>query len=310
MSADSTKIVPLNALKSFISDNQKVAIGGDLSAKEPMALIREIIRQRIKGLTTIGGAHGIDVDLLCAGGAVKNVHNSFVGFEFDFGIAPNYRRLVQEGKVIPQDTDCDFILNQLRAAEYGVPFMPMPLVGGTDLLKIHPEYQTMTCPYTGQKVTIVPALKPDVAIIHAHYGDKAGNVKLFRPHFADLLISTAAETTIVSVEEIISEEKMKELNPELPGYHVDALIHIPFGAHPTSCYPNYVYDREHIFQYIEIAKKGQDAFNKEYLDKYVYGVKNHEEYLELIGGAEKMQKLQGYRESISKWKEAFNSDER
>lgn len=308
MSQDSNKIMPLNSLKSFISDNQKVAIGGDLSAKEPMALIREIIRQGVKGLTTIGGAHGIDVDLLCAGGAVKKVHNSFVGFEFDFGIAPNYRRLVQEGKVTPCDTDCDFILNQLRAAEYGVPFMPMPLVGGTDLLKLHPEYQTITCPFTGTKVTAVPALKPDVAIIHAHYGDSAGNVKLFRPHFADLLIATAAETTIVSVEEIISEDKMRELNPELPGYHVDALIHIPFGAHPTSCYPNYVYDREHISLYIEKAKKGADVFDREYLQKYVYGVESHEEYLKLIG-SEKLQKLQSWKNSINDWKEAFNSDE-
>lgn len=309
MSSNNRRIVPLDDLKSFISDNQKIAIGGNLSAKEPMALIREIIRQGIKGLTTIGGAHGIDIDLLCAGGVVKAVHNSFVGFEFDFGIAPNYRRLVQEGKVTPRDTDCDFVLNQLRAAEYGIPFMPMPLVGGTDLLKIHPEYQTMDCPYTGEKVTIVPALKPDVAIIHAHYGDSAGNVKLFRPHFADLLMVTASETVIVSVEEIISEEKMKELNPELPGYHVDALMHIPFGAHPTSCYPNYVYDREHISEYVENAKKGQDVFTEEYLEKYVYGVKNHEEYLLLIGGIEKMKKLQNYQESISNWKEAFNSDE-
>lgn len=309
MNANSTKIIPLNAIKSFISDNQTIAVGGNLSSREPMGLIREIIRQGYKNLTTVGSSHGIDIDLLCAGGVVGTVQNTFVGFEYDFGLAPNYRRKVQEGKVIPKDTDCDFFVNQLRAAEYGVPFMPMPLVGGTDLLKLHPEYKTMECPYTGQKVTIVPALKPDVAIIHAHYGDSEGNVKLFRPHFADLLTATASKTTIVSVEEIVSEEKMKELGPELPGYHVNALVHLPFGAHPTSCYPNYVYDRKHFAHYVELAQKGQDVFDQEYLEKYVYGVKSHEEYLKLIGGTEKMAKLQGWNESISAWKEAFNSDE-
>jgi len=309
MTAGNTKIVPLNALKSFISDNQIIAVGGTLSTKEPMALIREIIRQGITGLTTIGGAHGIDIDLLCAGGAAKTIQNSFVGFEFDFGIAPNYRRLVQEGKVIPNDSDCDFTLNQFRAAELGIPFMPMPLVGGTDLLKLHPEFKTMECPYTGQKVTIVPALKPDVAIIHAHYGDEEGNVKMFRPHFADMLIATIAETTIVSVEEIVSKERLRELEPELPGYHVDALIHIPFGAHPTSCYPNYVYDREHISEYVELAKQGEEVFNKEYLQKYVFGVESNEEYLNLIG-EEKLQKLQSWKESHDKWKEAFNTYDR
>jgi glutaconate CoA-transferase subunit A len=268
------------------------------------------LRQGIKNLTTIGSAHGIDIDLLCAGKSAAIVQNTFVGFEYDFGLALNYRRAVQEGRVVPKDTDCDFFVNQLRAAEYGIPFMPMPLVGGTDLLKLHPEYKTITCPYTGQKLTIVPALKPDVCIIHAHYGDPSGNVKLYRPHFADLLMATASETTIVSVEEIVSEEKMKELEPELPGYHVAALVHIPFGAHPTSCYPNYVYDRKHIAHYMEFAQKGQEVFEKEYLQKFVYDVKNNDEYLELIGGAERLEKLKGWNQSIDEWKEAFISDER
>lgn len=305
MPEQQTKVVSLDKIRPLISDGDIIAVGGTLSAKQPIALIREIIRQNVKGLTTVGGAHGLDIDFLCAGGAVKAVQNSFVGFEFDFGLAPNYRRLVQEKRVEMKESDCDFTMNQFRAAQYGIPFMPMPLVEGTDLLKIHPEFKTMICPYTGQKITIVPALKPDVAIIHAHYGDSSGNIKIFKPHFADLLMASIAKTTIVSVEQILPEEELRELQPELPGFHVDAVIEIPFGAHPTSCYPNYTYDREHLAHYVKLAQQGEAVFKEQYLDVFVYGVQNNDEYLELIGGPAKLEKLQSWNKSIDDWKEAF-----
>ncbi len=304
-----SKIIALDEIKPFIKNGDVIAIGGTLSAKQPMALIRELIRLNVKDLTTVGGAHGIDIDLLCAGGAVKAVQNSFVGFEFDFGLAPNYRRLVQEKRIEIRESDCDFTMNQFRAAKYGIPFMPMPLVQGTDILKIHPEYKTMTCPYTGQKITLVPALKPDITIIHAHYADETGNVKLFKPHFADLLMASIAKTTIVSVEKIISEGELRELEPELPNFHVDAVVEIPFGAHPTSCYPNYTYDREHIANYIKFAQQGEKAFKEKYLDVFVFGVKNNDEYLKLIGGLSKLEKLKGWNRSVAEWKEAFTLNE-
>lgn len=305
MSLHQSKIIALEKVGSFINDGDVIAIGGTLSARLPMALIREMIRQNKRDLTTVGGAHGIDIDLLCAGGAVKAVQNSFVGFEFDFGLAPNYRRLAQEKKIEIKESDCDFTLNQFRAAQQGISFMPMPLVQGTDILKIHPEYKTLICPFTGQKITVVPALKPDVAIIHAHYADSSGNIKLFKPHFADLLIASIAEKTIVSVEKIVDEKELRELEPELAGFYVDALMEIPFGAHPTSCYPNYTYDREHFAQYVKAAQQGQNVFQEQYLNIFVHSIDCNDKYLELIGGSTKLEKLSSWDKSIKDWKEAF-----
>lgn len=295
------KICSLSEAVSKINDGDMIAVGGNLSAREPMGLIREIIRQKKHGLHSIGGAHGIDIDLLCAGGAVKTIQNSYVGFEADFGLAPNYRRAVEQGLVEPKDTDCVAVLTHLRATVFGVPFMPLTPVRGTDVLKFNPEAKTMNCPYTGQSVNLLPAIKPECAVIHAHKADPKGNVKLFEPYFADLLISEASGQAIVSVEEIVSEEEMCRIGPNIPYYLVSAVVELPLGAHPTSCYPNYAYDRKHIAEYVRLANQGKDVFDKQYLYKYVFGPKSHQDYLELVGGMDHLVGLSKWSQDTQTW---------
>ncbi len=293
---------------SKINDGDMIAIGGNLSAKEPMGLIREIIRQKKRSLHCIGGAHGIDVDLLCAGGAVKTVQHSYVGFEADFGLAPNYRRAVEQGLVEPKDTDCVAVLTHLRATVFGLPFMPMTAVRGTEVLTFNPEVKTMDCPYTGQSVNLLPAIKPDCALIHAHKADAKGNVKLFEPYFADLLIAEASGQAIVSVEEIVSEEEMRGIGPNIPYYLVSAVVELPYGAHPTSCYPNYTYDRKHFAEYVRLANQGPEVFGPQYMDKYVMAPDSHQEYLALVGGLDYLADLGKWRQDTQTWCSLLQQD--
>ena len=297
------KVCSVSEAVSKIEDGSIIAIGGNLSAREPMAIIREMIRQGKRGMHSIGGAHGVDIDLLCAGGVLSKVQNSYVGFEADFGLAPNYRRMVQQKKIIPKDTDCVAVLMQLRASVFGLPFMPMKLVAGTDILKLHPEYIVMTCPYTGEKLSLLPAVKPDWAIIHAHKSDPKGNVKLKPPYFADLLAVEASRNSIISVEEIVSEDEMNEIGATIPYYEVTAVIELPYGAHPTSCYPDYTYDRAHLSEYVRLGNEGEEVFKREYLDKYVFGVETHEEYIERVGGEKRLRELRRWNESNKKWRD-------
>lgn len=302
------KIVSLSEAVSLVKDGNIVGVGGNLSAREPMGIIREIIRQGRKNLHTIGGAHGVDIDLLCAGGAVGTVQNSFVGFEADFGLAPNYRRAAESGAIHIKETDCIAVMMQLRASVFGIPFMPTPAVRGTDVLKFHPEVRQIECPFSGQQINLLPAVRPDVAIIHAHKADEEGNIKLHPPYFADLLLVEASDKVIVTVEEIISREEMREIGSNIPYYEVTAVVELPFGAHPTSCYPDYTYDRSHLAEYVKAAQAGPDAFRSRYLDRYVFGVKDHEEYLELIGGEEKLKALKSWRESRRRWQELLSAE--
>lgn len=302
---NNNKVVSLRQAAEIIRDGDVVAVGGALSAREPIALIHELVRLGKRDLITMGGAHGIDVDLMCAGGVVKGVQNSFVGFEFDFGLAPNYRRACQNGKVQVRETDCNFTLQQLRAAQYGIPFMPMPRVWGTDLLKLHPEFKTITCPFTGKTLTAVPALKPDTAIIHGYKADRRGNVHLPRPYFADTLLATAADKTIVSVEEIVDEDELRELGVVIPYYEVTAVTEVPFGAHPTACYPSYSYDRRHLADYVRLAQAGDEVFHREYLDVFILGVQSHQEYLSLVGDGQHFERLKSWVRDNESWMEVF-----
>lgn len=298
---DKNKICSLSEAVSHISDGDIVAIGGNLSAREPMGLIREMIRQGKRELHTIGGAHGIDIDLMCAAGIVKTVQNSYVGFEADFGLAPNYRRMVEQGLVTAKDTDCVAVLTHLRGAVFGVPFMPMTLVRGTDILKLNPEIKTMACPFTGEQVNLVPTIKPDCAVIHAHKADQKGNVKLLPPYFADLLVVEASKRSIVSVEEIVSDEEMCEIGATLPYYEITAVVELPYGAHPTSCYPDYTYDRGHMAEYVKLAQQGADVFKEQYLDRYVSGPKDHKAYIESIGGLDRLSRLRDWNKGVEVW---------
>ncbi len=282
-----------------------MAIGGGLSWREPMAALRELIRQDIKGLKLVGSAHGIDIDLLCGAGVVAVSAESYVGFEQDFGMAINYRRACEAGLIKVEDNCCYTLVQQLRAAISGLPFMPIRSVQGTDFMQLHPEFKTMTCPFTGEQLVLVPALKPDVAILHAHYADPHGNLHIEGPPVADILFAKASEKVIVTVEEIISHQELAQKGVTIPYFYVTAISEVPYGAHPTSCYPRYAYDREHTACYYQAAKYSEDRFREDYLNPFVFGCKDNDTYLEAIGGKARLAHLEQWNNGMEQWMQLY-----
>lgn len=303
------KQVSLADAATIVQDGMTVAIGGGLSWREPMAFLRELIRQGRRDLHVIGTAHGVDVDLLCGAGAVSIIEESYVGFEQDFGMAPNFRRACQEGVTKVYDTCCYTLLQQLRAAEYGVPFLPVRSVQGTDFLQLHPEYKTMTCPFTGLPLVLVPALAPDVAIVHAQYGDVHGNLKILPPLVADMLFIRASKHVIATVERLVPTDELQALEPNVPYFWVEAVVEVPYGAHPTSCYPFYAYDRAHLAEYYRTAQAGPETFVRKYLDRYVYEPTTHDDYLQRIGGAARCHTLESWKDGDDAWRALFAAPE-
>jgi glutaconate CoA-transferase subunit A len=294
---------------AIVRDGMTIAVGGGLSWREPMALLRELIRQERRNLHVVGTAHGVDVDLLCGAGAVAIVQESYVGFEHDFGMAPNFRRACESGRVQALDTCCYTVVQQLRAAEFGVPFLPVRSVQGTDFLRLHPEFKTMTCPFTGLPLVLVPALTPDVAIVHAQYGDAHGNLKVLPPLVADLFFIRASKHVIATVERLLPEAELRAMEPNVPYFWVEAVVEVPYGAHPTSCYPFYAYDRAHLAEYHRAAQAGPDAFAREYLAPYVFEPATHADYLERIGGATKRRTLESWKDGEDAWRVLFTAPE-
>lgn len=297
------KLVPLEQAVAYIDDGAMIALGGGLSARLPMAAVRELIRQGRHRLHVIGSAHGIDVDLLVAAGALAICEESYVGFEQDLGLAPAFRRAAETGTIEVRESCCATMLNQLRAAEYGLPFLPVRGVKGSDIRALHPEYAEISCPFTGETLVAVPALRPDVALIHSPLGDRRGNLHLDQPYVLDERFASAARHVVATVERIVSVEDMQKAGITIPGHLVAAVAEVPYGAHPSSCYPQYAYDRQHLAEYVKAATAGGNTLT-DYLDTYVTGTGDEEAY-RMVVGEDRLAKLRSWSDSTTAWKELF-----
>lgn len=299
----SDKLMPLGAAAAEVRDGALVALGGGLSARLPMALVRELVRQGRTGLHVVGSAHGIDVDLLVAAGALAVCEESYVGFEQDLGLAPAFRRAAEAGLIEVRESCCATILTQLRAAEFGLPFLPVRGVKGSDIRRLHPEYEDVTCPFTGETLVAVPPLTPDVALLHAPLGDRRGNLHLDQPYVLDERFAAASRQVVATVDRLVGHEEVERAGVTVPGHLVTAIAEVPYGAHPTSCYPGYAYDRPHLAAYVAAATAGGAALDA-YLKTYVTGVPDEEVYRKEIG-EDRLAALGRWSDSTAAWKELF-----
>lgn len=298
---DADKQHDLAAAAGLVKDGDVVALGGGLSARLPMALVRELIRHDRRDLHVVGSAHSIDVDMLIGAGAISVCEESYVGFEQDFGLAPAYRRAAEAGTIQVKESCCVTILTQLRAAEMGVPFLPVRGVRGTDVPRLHPEYAEMTCPFTGEILVVVPPLRPDVALLHAPLGDVEGNLYMEQPYVLDEHFASASRSVIATVDRIVPTEELLKSGVTIPGHLVEAIVEVPFGAHPASSYPSYAYDRQHMGVYVSAARDPDSL--EVYLDEWVRS--GDENAYRARIGAPALGRLSSWSQSDASWKELF-----
>lgn len=295
------KAVDLASAAALVRDGDMVALGGGLSARLPMALVREMIRQGRTGLHVVGSAHSLDVDMLVAAGAVAVCEESYVGFEQDFGLAPAFRRAAESGTIQVKESCCVTILTQLRAAAMGVSFLPVRGIKGTDMRRLHPEYAEVTCPFTGDVLVVVPPLQPDVALLHAPFGDSRGNLVMEQPYVLDEHFASASKSVVATVDRIVSTEELTERGITVPAHLVQAVAEVPCGAHPASSYPHYAYDRDAMGAYITAARTEESL--AAYLQEWVRAT-DEAGYRERVGAAS-LDRLTTWSDSVEAWKELF-----
>lgn len=238
-----------------IEDGMTVALGGNTLHRGPCAAVHEIVRQRKRGLEIVKTAGAYDVDLLAGTGCAAAASCGFVGFETVFGLAPSYRRAVEQGTVRAKEHACYSVIAGLRAAIQGVPFMPIAGMFGSDVLDAR-GFQAVEDPYSGRPVVVIPALEPDVAIIHAQEADREGNTRIIGTRFEDVLMAQAARRVIVTAERIVDGAAF-EAAPEqvaIPGFMVHQVVEAPRGAWPTSCAGQYDYDATYLADYVAASK--------------------------------------------------------
>ncbi len=269
------------AISRWVNEGDYVGIELYGTVRCPMSLTREIIRQGFKSIRS--AAQGVyEADLLAAANCIKEMDWTYIGLEV-YGVSHNLRRTVESGYV---ETVVEWsnaaLAWRFKAAAMGVPFLPVRSMLGTDTLK-YSAAKVIECPFTGEPVALIPALVLDVGVIHVNRADKYGNCQIDGITGFAAEMAFASKRLIVSAEEIVDTEEIRKAPDRtiIPYYVVDAVVHAPFGSHPGEMNGEYERDEEHIKRYFEESKDPQKV--KAYLDKYVYGVADHAEYLDLIG---------------------------
>jgi glutaconate CoA-transferase subunit A len=280
-----TKITSLAAAAAMIPHGATIAIGGFGVAGHPMALLRELVRQRVGGLTVQGFTSGLDVDLLAAAGLVATVESSAVSLE-SFGMAMHYRRASEAGQLRTREYTESMMFHRFWAGANGLSFMHTRVALGTDILKWNPDLRPMECPLTGDAYVAMPPARPRLALLHVPYADELGNAAVPRGgNFTevDRLMASAAESVILTCERIVTRGQLQAMPPPIfvPGFRVAAVVEAPMGAHPGACGDYYTNDDEHLAAYAA-ASRDPAAFAA-YRDRFVDGYATHTAYLERIG---------------------------
>lgn len=277
-----SKLLSLDEVfEEFLTDGMDVALGGALTYNTPSVIAREIINRDIGGLTLYSFMGTYPVDLLAGAGKLSKVMAPFITFA-EMGLAPSFRRKVEEGSLEVVEIDEVFWGFGLKAGAASLPFIPLAHGYDNDLPRVNPLYKKVTSPYDGKTYITIPPIKPSLSIIHVQYADEYGNGIHLGNVATDMMLAKASHKVILTCDKLISHEEIRKRNKEvsIPGFLVEGVIEIDFACHPLGSDGLYMRDEEHLRMYAKMARS-EDGFN-EYLKNYVLG-KTHREYLDKIG---------------------------
>lgn len=264
-----------------IGDGATVGIGGAVTAAHPMALVRALAASGVKGLTVVAPTGGLDVELLIAAGCVDTLTAAYVGMEGAAGVAPVYRRAVEDGSVTFKDYDEAHCIAGLRAAAQKLPFMPCRSGVGTSYTEITPDLVGFADPVAGQELIAVPALELDVALIFAETADEYGNAQTTSAGHMDSLLGAAAKRVVVQVDRVVSNDEIRKDPLRTWYWKQTQVVRAPFGTHPYSS-ATMVADVDHLKEAIGAGREGGEALDA-YMKRFVHDAPDHNSYLEEIG---------------------------
>lgn len=270
------------AISRFVPNGSEVALGCAQESLIPFAAGHELIRQRKRDLTLIGPISDILFDQLIGAGCVRKIRAAWVGNVIT-GSSYNFRHAVEQGHLEMEDHSNLTISMALRAGAMGVSFMPARTALGSDLFKTNSSLKTVACPFTGDTLTAVAAINPDVTIVHLQRADEYGNAHMWGNLGITREACLASRHIIITAEEIVDPDVISS-DPNravTPGFRVSAVAHAPWGGHPSPV-PGY-YNRDHqgFIDYRELSKTPE--IFAEWQTQWVDSVQNSDDYLKLLG---------------------------
>ena len=283
------------AVSEFIHDGDYLASGGFGTNRISTAVMHEIVRQKRRNLGFAGHTTTHDFQILCAGNRnggklLARVDAAYiVGLEAR-GLSPQARRVMQSGEIEVCEWSNYALAVRLRAAAMGVPFLPARCLLGTDTFA-RSAAKEIECPFTGATLAALPALYPDVAVIHVHESDPFGNCRIRGITVADIDLARASKRVIITAERLITNDEIRNAPHAtvIPSFCVDAVCEVRYGSYPGNMPGEYFSDEEHLRAWLEVEKDETelDAF----VQKHIHGVADFQQYVRLCGGEERMAEL-------------------
>ena len=277
----------LDEAAALVPDGATLATTGQ-TEMAPMAFGRALVRRGVRDLDIVvvptGG--GILVDMLIGAGCVRSLEFAQMAMG-EYGQCPNFRRRVQEGRLVVRDHVCSAILGALRAGGMGIPFMPARGIIGTDYLRVRPDFAVTANPFGApddERIVLVPAIRPDIGVFHAFAADRHGNALVDASQNIQIL-AAACRRVIVTAERLVDGDLALEPRtlPLVSGLYVDTVVPAPRGAHPTGAPGLYEPDDRAIRDYLAAARS--DAAFAAYLDELVRRPGSEDAYLQRVGVA-------------------------
>jgi glutaconate CoA-transferase, subunit A len=294
------KRMDLAEAAELVRDGDTVVGGGCLYSRSPYAMLFELLRAGRRDLTLARNLMCYEAELFLARGAAARLMASWVGIGLPWGIPRVFRRFVEADPSIYEEWSHLTFGLRFLAGSMGVPFLPTASLLGSDLLGRTPARE-MVDPFTGEKLVIVPACRPEVALIHAHRVDTEGNAQVEGPAYMDLEFARAAKTVIVTAEEVVTPEAITRSADRtlIPGFLVDAVVEVPFGAYPGECYGLYEADFAHFERYVQgVDRDGVDGV-EEYLRRHVDEPADFAGLLDVVGASALLEQRRRARELVA-----------
>jgi glutaconate CoA-transferase subunit A len=279
------KVMPLEEAARLVKHGEHISIGGCTASRTPFAMIWALIRAGVKDLTVSRSIVSTEGDLLFASGASRHIVTSWFSQGIVWGVSKVMRSHTESGKARFEEWSHMAMGLRYRAGAMGIPFMPMRSMLGSGVGRRAEAAKSIQCPFTGETLLLVPALNPDVALIHVQRCDAYGNAQLDGLTFMDVDMAMAARRVILTTERIVSNEQIRRQpdQTKIGFFTVDAVVEVPFGCAPHECYGVYEPFYEHMDLYAEMTGKDPEAGARAYLERFYFEPSSWTDYLDRIG---------------------------
>jgi glutaconate CoA-transferase, subunit A len=279
------KVMSLDEAAALVPDGALLGIGGSTLSRTPMAMVWALIRAGRRELVCARGISSSEGELLFATGACGHLITSWFSLGIVWGVSRIMRAYTESNRARFEEWSHLAMGLRFRAGAMGVPFLPMRSMLGSGVIGQLPDVRIIDCPFTGEKLALVPALNPDFALIHVQRCDAYGNAPIDGLPFMDLDLALAANRVILTTEQVVSNDQIRRRpdHTKIPFFAVDAVVEVPFGCAPHECYGVYEPLFDHLDSYAASMKPDPEQGMHDYLERYFYEPASWTDYLERIG---------------------------